>query len=361
MRHSSAPDHTGEMKIGKLQRQLDVVDRELLQLLETKVELLLRLAKLRGDRDKAWKEIDGLIGRSAGLIKPDFIQSIFKSIEKESRRLQKSNIKLVGFQGEHGAYGEVASRTLAPDSAYIPCMEFADVFDGVRNGLFDIGVVPVENSLEGAVTQVNDLLTTTSLKVTGEVTVRINHCLLVPPGTQMNEIRIVYSHPQALAQCRRFILQNRLEARPFYDTAGAAKMIDRNRPLATAAIASSLSAELYGLEILKAGIEDEDSNCTRFQQIARMPYDGEGEKCSTIFAVTHESGALQSVLEIFSEANINMTRIASTPRKGDPGNYTFFCDFEGSDRDPKIKAVLEQLERRSKQLSFLGCYPKCQG
>jgi prephenate dehydratase len=247
---------------------------------------------------------------------------------------------------------------LVPGSAYIPCLEFADVFDGVMNGLFDLGVVPVENSLEGAVTQVNDLLTTTALKVTGEVKVPIHHCLLVPVDTQMNEIRIVYSHPQALAQCRRFVLRNRLEARPYYDTAGAAKMIDRNRPLATAAIASSLSAELYGLDILKEGIEDEDSNATRFQLISRTPFEGEGEKCSIIFAVSHSSGSLQAVLERFSKADINLTRIASTPRKGDPGNYTFFCDFEGSDRDPKIREVFRQIEQLTKELRFLGCYPK---
>ncbi len=358
MRHSKPLDNTGEIRLGKIQRQLDAIDRELVQLLEAKVELLLRRAKLYGDAPSGAGRMADILERSAGLLRPEFVESTFKAVEKESQRLRRSDIRLVAFQGEHGAYGEVASRRLARGCAYIPCLEFADVFDGVMNGLFDLGVVPVENSLEGAVTQVNDLLTTKPLKVTGEIKVPIHHCLLVPRGTQMNEIRIVYSHPQALAQCRRFILKNRLEARPFYDTAGAAKMIDRNRPLATAAIASALSAELYGLDILKEGIEDEESNSTRFQQISRTPYDGRGDKCSIIFAVTHASGALQSVLRIFSDNDINLTRIASTPRKSDPGNYTFFCDFEGSDRDERIRNVLAKIEQRTKELIFLGCYPK---
>ena len=207
-------------------------------------------------------------------------------------------------------------------------------------------------------TQVNELLTTTDLRVAGEVKVPIHHCLLVAPGTTLKEIRIVYSHPQALAQCRSFIMKHRLEARPFYDTAGAARMLDRERPLATSAIASNLSAKLYGLSIVENSIEDADSNTTRFQLLSRTPYDGEGEKCSIIFAVAHEAGALQAVLQLFAEASINLTRIASTPRKSDPGNYTFFCDFEGSDKDPKIKGVIDQIRARTTDFLFLGCYPK---
>ena len=125
-----------------------------------------------------------------------------------------------------------------------------------------------------------------------------------------------------------------------------------------AAVASELCAKLYGLNIVKEGIEDADSNSTRFQLISKTPYEGQGEKCSTIFAVSHSAGSLQSVLNVFAEADINLTRIASTPHKGDPGNYTFFCDFEGSDKDPKIQCVLTEIEELTKEMLFLGCYPK---
>jgi prephenate dehydratase/chorismate mutase len=347
-------------KAEKTRKRINALDREFVQMMETRVELSLRLAGLEAidAAEEVEKVSSGLEERCAGLITVDFVREIYRRILNESDHLQKSQTRLVGFQGEHGAYGEVASRMLVPGAAYMPCMEFVDVFDGVENGLFTLGVVPVENSLEGAVTQVNDLLTTTKLKVVGEVKVPIHHCLLAPAGTKLEDIRIVYSHPQALAQCRQFILKHRFEARPFYDTAGAAKMIDRERPLAVAAIASELCSKLYGMSIIERGIEDADSNSTRFQLIAKAPFEGRGEKCSVIFAVKDEAGALQSVLTLFAEADINLTRIASTPRRGDPGNYTFFLDFEGWDTDPKIRSVLHEVALRTKEMLFLGCYPK---
>jgi len=348
-----------QMKQKKLSKKIGTLDRELLQMIEKRIELSMRLAKL--DIKKLSLDevsIKKLLNRCSSLIKKEFVVGAFENIINETKRLNSENTKLVGFQGEHGAYGDVASRMIIPKSAYMPCLEFVDVFDGVSEGIFDLGVVPVENSLEGAVTQVNDLLTKTNLKVIGEVKVPIHHCLLAKPGMDLNSIKIVYSHPQALAQCRNFLLENKLEARPFYDTAGAAKMIDQERPLATAAIASSLSAKLYGLDIIKEGIEDVDSNTTRFQLISKNPYNGAGNKCSIIFAVTHEAGALQKVLQSFADSSINLTRIASTPHKSDPGNYTFFCDFEGCDQDKKIKDVLAHIEEYTKELTVLGCYPK---
>ena len=360
MSESVSDDEAKAAKAMKTRKKMGALDRELVQMLEARVELSLRLAKLESTNRDTEVEIavDGVKDRCAGLVNHSFVREIYQKVLGESERLRTAGKKLVGFQGEHGAYGEVASRMLVPDGVYMPCLEFVDVFDGVENELFDLGAVPVENSLEGAVTQVNDLLTTTSLHVIGEVKVPIHHCLLAPRGTRLEDIRIVVSHPQALAQCRQFLLKHRFEARPFYDTAGAAKMIDRDRPMATAAIASELCADLYGLAVVEKGIEDADSNSTRFQLIAQTPLRDTGEKCSIIFAVRHEAGALQSVLTLFSEAEINLTRIASTPRKGDPGNYTFFLDFEGTPEDPKIKNVLEEVERRSAEMLFLGCYPK---
>ena len=344
----------------KARKQIEALDRELIQMLQTRVELSLKLSKLEDldVEEEVRKVAERAVHRCAGPSGAAFLNDVFRRLLTESRSILEAETRMVGFQGEHGAYGEVASRMLVPGGAYMPCLEFVDVFNGVENGLFELGVVPVENSLEGAVTQVNDLLTRTKLHVIGEVRVPIHHCLLAPPGTRLEDIRIVYSHPQALAQCRQFLLSRRLEARPFYDTAGAAKMIDRERPQGSAAIASELCADLYGMDIVDQGIEDEDSNTTRFQLISARPSKVPGDKCSIIFAVSHSAGALQSVLTLFSEAEINLTRIASTPRKGDLGNYTFFLDFEGSDQDPKIRRVLDEVAARSKQMLFLGCYPK---
>jgi len=320
----------------------------------------LRSKKFQETGDDAQSEANVLerVNRmNLDLIKSSFSRQLLETIIEESKRLQDEDRRLVAFQGEHGAYGEVASRKLVPAGAYIPCLEFIDVFRGVEEGHFDLGVVPVENSLEGAVTQVNDLLTTTDLKVVGEVKVVVNHCLLATEATDYREIRVVYSHPQALAQCRDFMMRNKLEPRPYYDTAGAAKMLARENPKAAAAIASALCGELYDLEIIKEGIEDGPSNSTRFLLLSRETGTEKREKTSIIFAVAHEAGQLYGVLQLFAEAKINLTRISSMPLRSDPGNYSFFLDFEGSEEDTKVAEVLKRMSKMTISLKNLGSYP----
>ena len=348
------------MKLDEILKKMDKIDRELLVLLQERMGLSLRSRKFSAAETESQREaslLERIDRLNLDLVERTFTRQLLKTIVEESRRLQEEERPLVAFQGEHGAYGEVASRRLVPGGAYIPCMEFTDVFRGVEEGYLDLGVVPVENSLEGAVTQVNDLLTTTSLKVIGEAKIKVNHCLLATADTDYREIRLVYSHPQALAQCRGFLMRNKLEPRPFYDTAGAAKMLARENPKATAAIASVLCAELYDLEIIKQGIEDGPSNTTRFLLLSRDAYSGRGDKTSILFATPHEAGRLYGVLKLFAEADINLTRIASMPLRSDPDNYCFFLDFEGSEKDDKVAAVLEEAENLTISMKFLGSYP----
>ena len=348
------------MELEEIRLKIDKIDRELLVLLQERMGLALRSKKFKKTISDPEREKDMLarVERlNLDLVKRSFTRQLLKTIIEESKRLQEEARPLVAFQGEHGAYGEVASRRLIPNGAYIPCMEFNDVFSGVEKGYFDMGVVPVENSLEGAVTQVNDLLTTTELNVTGEAKVAVNHCLLATEAIDYREIRTVYSHPQALAQCRGFLMRNKLEPHPYYDTAGAAKMLARENPKAGAAIASALCAELYNLEIIKAGIEDGPANTTRFLLLSREPYDQGGDKTSIVFATTHEAGRLYAVLRLFAEENVNLTRIASMPLRTDPGNYCFFLDCEGSVRDEKVAAVLRQMADLTISMKNLGSYP----
>ncbi len=348
------------MKLNEIRYKIDRIDRELLVLLQERMGLALRSKKFKAAISDPHREED-LLARAErlnlDLVERSFTRQLLETIIQESKRLQEEDRKLVAFQGEHGAYGEVASRELVPNGAYIPCLEFVDVFRGVEEGDLDLGVVPVENSLEGAVTQVNDLLTTTDLKVVGEIKVPVKHCLLATRGTDYREIRVVYSHPQALAQCRGFLMRNKLEPHPFYDTAGAAKMLARESPKASAAIASRLCAELYDLDVIKEGIEDGSSNSTRFLLLSREAYPGPGDKTSIIFAVPHEAGKLYDVLRLFAEADINLTRIASMPLRSDPGNYSFFLDFEGSQQDDHVAAVLAKMEALAIRLKLLGSYP----
>lgn len=348
------------MKSEEIRKKINKIDRELLVLLQERMGLALRSKKTNesfGDPVQENELLTRLERLNLDLIESSFTRQLLKAIVEETRRIQDEDRSLVAFQGEHGAYSEVAARKLSPAGAYIPCMEFADVFRGVQDGHFDLGVVPVENSLEGAVTQVNDLLTTTDLRVIGEVNVSVNHCLLATEATDYREIRQVFSHPQALAQCRDFLMRNKLEPRPYYDTAGAAKMLARENPRAAAAIASSLCAELYDLEIIKEGIEDGPSNSTRFLLLAREPYPDKGNKTSIIFTVPHEAGRLYAVLKLFADAGINLTRIASMPLRTDPGNYSFFLDFEGSAANQKIVEVLKEMKRHTKWMKSLGSYP----
>lgn len=349
------------MNLEEIRKNIDQIDYEILKLLNERIELSLRTRKFKDnihDRERENQILNRLKRYSniLNLIQGDFVEKLFTEIISENRKFQEKRRKLIGFQGEHGAFGEVAARYYDSNLVAIPCSEFVDVFEGVKMGYLDLGIVPVENSLGGAITHVNELLIKTDLKVAFAVKLRINHCLLALPESNYREIRVVYSHPQALSQCRDFIDRHNLEARPFYDTAGAAKMLAKEKPEMTGSIASKLSAELYNLEIVKENIEDDSSNFTRFFILAKEKKKDHGNKCSIVFSTPHKAGTLFSVLKIFAEANINLTRIESFPSHDDPGHYVFFLDFQCEDVQDGIGNILEKVKQKTKMLKYLGCY-----
>ncbi len=351
------------MNIRALREDIDRLDFELLKLLRTRMETALKIRKFKSDdaildtsRERQVIERVVAQSRTLGLLSPEFSEHLFTKIIEESRAIQAKGYKLIGFQGEHGAYSEVAARTYNAELIYIPCPEFDDVFENVSSGFLDLGIVPVENTLGGAITQVNELLIGTDLHIIGEIKLPIHHCLLALPGTDHREIRMAYSHPQGLTQCRNFLSRNHLEPRPFYDTAGAARMLSVDRPKAAAAIASALCADIYNLEILKERIEDHEKNRTRFLILSREKLQEAGTKCSVIFSVAHHAGALFEILRLFAEAKINLSRIESMPNREDPGNYYFFLDFEASLEDEKVLRVLEAIQQHTKIYKFLGSY-----
>lgn len=347
-----------------IRKRIDMIDCGIIELLNQRMELAVRSRKFKQcvfDQNREQQIFNNIKKISHSLLKPEFLERLYGLIIDESKHVQEQNLNLIGFQGEHGAYSEVAS--LSYDASLIPvsCKEFIEVFNEVSSGRIDLGIVPVENSIEGAVTQVNDLLVQTDLRIVGEVSIPVHHCLLALPETQYHDLKVVYSHPQALAQCREFILRHRLEPRPFYDTAGAAKMLSENRLEAAGVIANKLCAELYRLEIIKENIEDHESNSTRFIILSRGAGDESGDKCSIIFFVKHETGGLFSVLKAFSDKRINLTRIESRPIKNDPGNYVFFTDFEGSDKEDRVADALEEVQKETTSFKFLGCYKSYKG
>jgi len=321
------------------------------------MELVLMANKFKSqieDKEREKQLLERIKKTLADLIKPEFTEKIYAEIIKESKNLQEKDFKLMAFQGEHGAFGEVASREWDGDLVPVPCSQFAEVFEGVKSGLYDYGIVPVENTLGGAVAEVNQLLINTDLKVVGAVGLPIHLCLLAVPGTDHREIRTVYSHPQALSQSRDFLSRNRLDPVQYYDTAGAASMLAEQMPKGAAAIANKLCAKLYHLDIVKENVEDLDKNITRFFVLSKEENKDDGDKNSIIFSTAHKAGTLFRVLQVFANEEINLTRIESIP--SDPGNYAFFLDFNGSDKDEKVLTALAQAKEVAANFRILGCY-----
>jgi len=345
------------MNLQNVRNKIDGMDFQILKLLNTRMELALRSKKFKQKEEDLTREADVLENirmNAHDLIAPEFCEKLFKEIISESKKLQRIDYKLIGFQGEHGAYSEVASRVWNSDIVPMPCTEFTEVFDGVESGLYDYGIVPVENTLGGVVSRVNELLINTDLFVVGAVNLSIHHCLLALPGTDHRMLRVVYSHSQALEQCHHFLVRNKLEPVPYYDTAGAAKMLLEESPKASAAIASKLAAELYNLEIIKENIEDLSTNITRFFVISKEDIVTNGDKCSIIFTTEHKAGTLFRVLEIFAKEDINLTRIESIPNR--QGSYAFFLDFMGSKKEDRVVKALEEVEKIISNFRLIGCY-----
>lgn len=346
------------MTLEEIRADIDRLDSRILKLLNDRMEQALMVRKLKekiADPERERQVLERIRGSAPELLHPEFIDRVYGNIMQESKALQQENRLLIAFQGEHGAYSEVAARSWDPKPVPIPRPEFADLFEGVEGGLFDYGVVPVENSLGGMVGPVNDLLIGTELRVTGAVELPVRHCLLAPPETDHREIRRVYSHPQALAQCRQFLARNKLESVRFHDTAGAARMVADSRPAGAAAIASALCATLYDLEIIQERIEDHESNLTRFLILSRRAAGEEGNKCSVIFSTAHKAGTLFRVLEVFARQGLNLTRIESVP-DAEPGAYAFFLDFLGSIQDPQVREAIEEIKGITTRFKLLGCY-----
>lgn len=272
--------------------------------------------------------------------------------------LRKSRLH-VAFQGERGSYShEACERYFGPHIAVTPLRTLRDVFHAVESGHNVFGVVPVENSYEGSINETHDLLASTTSKVCGEILVRVRHCLIGKPGTRADEITTVYSHPQALAQCARYLRISKMEAVPTYDTAGSVKLIKAMRSRKVAAIASRRAAELYSMRIIAEGIEDSGVNYTRFLVLGKRAAPRSGDdKTSIIFGVEHKPGSLYRALKALSRSEINLTKIESRPVKNAPWQYNFYVDFHGHMRDKSCHEALRDLRARSTFVKILGSYP----
>jgi len=266
-------------------------------------------------------------------------------------------MKHVSFQGERGAYSEAASISFFGNEIdTIPCSTFADVLKNTENDKSGYSILPIENSLAGSVGESNDLLLSTKLNAIGEIYHRIHHCLI--GNGSIGDVDTVYSHPQALGQCRQFIQENSLKTIPSYDTAGSVKIIKDLNKNNAACIASKNAAEIFDMPIIKEGIEDNVNNYTRFLVFAKENSDKtENSKTSIIFSVKHEAGALYKIINEFYQHKINLTKIESRPNKNTAWEYNFYVDFEGHRDDSSIKDMLQKLTDNTTFLKILGSYP----
>jgi prephenate dehydratase len=269
---------------------------------------------------------------------------------------------LVGFQGEHGAYSEEAIlEHYGPETATLPCESFDRVFAAVASSECDLGFVPVENSLAGSIHRNYDLLLQHELAVIGEHYLRVSHCLIGLPGADLEGIYRVISHPQALAQSEHTLhaLLPQAKIEPVYDTAGSVKMVKEMGDMAVAAVASRRAAQIYEMPVLRACIEDNPENFTRFQIIARQSVDpGVDAKTSIVFALHNRAGALYRAMSVFALREIDLTKIESRPLVGKLWEYYFYIDFIGSTSDLVVQRALANLQEFTTYFRILGSYPR---
>jgi prephenate dehydratase len=265
----------------------------------------------------------------------------------------------IAFQGEPGAYSEAAALRFSDHADVVPCESFEDVFAAVASGRASHGILPVENSIGGSIHRNFDLLLEHDLPIVGEVTLPITHNLMALPGTALGDVKRILSHPQALAQCERFLRgMSGVSVEATYDTAGSAKLVKEQRLADAAAIASERAANVFGLEILRAEIQDYSDNITRFLLISRTGETGEQvDKTTVVFSLPNEPGSLFKALSVFALRDIDLTKIESRPIRGRPWEYLFYVDIPIGRHDLRCARALVHLAEFARSMRTLGSYP----
>ena len=312
---------------------------------------------------------------------PYFLEQLFREIIQHSVRYQthalvdhqndKSDAKTirVSYQGTDGAFShQAAIRHFEHRYQKVECIgytRFEEAADAVERGDVDVSILPIENTTAGSINDTYDLLNEKELYISGEEVLHINHCLMAPADVKIENIRRILSHPQAIAQCSKFLSSlPRCHVETYFDTAMAARKVRDDADLSQAAIASSYAAEIYGLQILKSHLANQEENYTRFVVVGKESIKCDLQlncKTSLIFATVDEKGALLNCLNLLGNNGINMTKLESRPRIGHPWQSLFYLDIEGNRDEPKIADTLLKLKKKSQYLKVLGSYPIREG
>ncbi|OYT55101.1 MAG: prephenate dehydratase [Candidatus Altiarchaeales archaeon ex4484_2] len=349
-------------KIRELREEIDGIDQQMLELLDRRGRLASLIGEIKREREltafspERESEIFSRIEGVESSLSREGLKAIYREIISACRRLQEP-IE-VSYLGPEGSFThQAANQRFGSQADYKPIESIEDVFSEIDKGRCDYGVVPIESSLEGMVTRTLDMFIESSNKINGEIFLPVSHCLL--SRVDMDSIRVIYSHPQAIAQCRSWIRRNLpgAEIREASSTSEAARIAVNEKN--SAAIASSMAAAIYKLGIVEENIQDRGESYTRFLIISKNTVGKTGrDKTSIMFSIKDRVGALYEILKPLAAEGISLTRIESRPSRKGLWDYYFFVDFEGHEDDSRIKKTLEEVKENCVFLNVLGSYPR---
>ena len=354
------------MTLEELREQIDLIDREIVERLNKRVSLAAEIGHIKAGlgadmyvpvrEEEVFRKLEKIAG--GGLLDSPAIRGIYREIISASIALEKR--LLIGYLGPEATYTQQAAlKNFGTSVHYQPYNTIPDVFYHVQKGEADYGVVPVENSTEGAVFHSLDMLAETDLKITAQVYLPIEHCLL--STSSLEGIKEVHSKDQALGQCKNWLREN-LPHATLVNCSSTAHAVElaKGRP-EVGAVAASLAGDLYGVPVLKQGIQDNMENITRFLVIGRKsgPAGTKGveQRSSFVFSLKDRTGALQGALEPFSKRGVNLCKIESRPSRKKPWDYYFFIDCIGHFDEPGVKEAFDELEGMCSVVKWLGSYP----
>jgi chorismate mutase/prephenate dehydratase len=352
-----------DSELESLRQKIDRIDAELVGLLNQRARVVLEVAKQKSQTgtsvfvpDREIQVLQNVLAANAGPLKPEQLRSIYREILSASRGLQR---KLrVAYLGPAATFShEAALKLFGDDAELVPVSSIRDVFLETERGGTDHGVVPVENSTEGSVLFTLDSFIDSELKACAELSLPIVQNLMA--RCRKEEIKTVYSHPQALAQCRGWLAANlpRAELVQSLSTVRAAEQAAADPT--GAAISPAMAAGIYGLEILEAGIQDLSNNITRFLVLGTtFPGPTGRDRTAIIVSIRDRVGALHDMMEVFADAGVNLSHIQSRPSKRKAWDYLFFMELEGHAADPNVKSALDRLEQQGSTVKVLGSWPR---
>jgi chorismate mutase/prephenate dehydratase len=350
--------------IDDLRKEIDAIDEKILELLNKRAECVIEIGKIKQSQNKPLyvpsreKAIyERLKSLNRGPFPNDSLRSVFREIISASLSLEE--VQKIAYLGPQGTFTHLAGiKHFGLSAKLIPARSIPEVFEDVEKKRCDYGVIPIENSLEGVVNHTLDMFMSSNLKICGEVFLEVSHHLMNKTG-KFEDIKRIFSHPHAIAQCRKWLTReaNTIPIIEVESTAKAAEIASKDET--AGAIASEMSELIYGLKIVHKNIEDFTNNYTRFLIIGDFEPEITGkDKTSLMFSVSHKAGSLYQALKSFADNNINMTKIESRPSKMKAWEYVFYVDIDGHYKDKQIKEAIDKFSNEVSFFKILGSYPK---